>query len=152
MWTIVCYNDMETPAEHIAYQLPNGRTKVQRFADSIEEYKDPKICAAIANALDTGRNMHTDFEACVSFVLPHDPVLKKRGIKRRTIVSEVTANPKPGTGKTGVALCWHKYYEFGKLSSNQKDELQTWQAGNNNFLFKETTHQERKSRHSSDRK
>ena len=57
------YNDMETSAEHIAYQLPNGRTKVQRFADLIEECKDPKICAAIANALDTGRNMHTDFEA-----------------------------------------------------------------------------------------
>ena len=71
------YNDMENAADHIAYQLPNGRIKVQRFADSIEECKDTKIFAAIANTLDSRRNMCTDFEAAVGFVLPHDPVSTK---------------------------------------------------------------------------
>ena len=55
------YNDMENSANHISYKLPNGRTKVQIFADSIEECKDTKICSAIANALDPGSNMCTDF-------------------------------------------------------------------------------------------
>ena len=46
------YNDMENSADHIAYQLPNGRPKVQIFADSIEE-------------------------CTVGFVLPHDPFFNK---------------------------------------------------------------------------
>ena len=84
---------MENSADHIAYQLPNVRTKVQRFAESIEEYKDPKICADIDNSLYSGRNMCTDFEAAVGFVLPHDHVSKKQGTKRGAVVSDITGKP-----------------------------------------------------------
>ena len=80
------YNDMENAADHIAYQLPTGHTKVQRFAYSIEECKYPKIWATIANALDPGRNMFTKFEAAIGFVLPYDPILKKQGTERGAIV------------------------------------------------------------------
>ena len=55
------YNDMENAADHIAYHLPNGCAKVQRFADSIEECKDPKICASIDNAIYPRRNICTFF-------------------------------------------------------------------------------------------
>ena len=117
------YNDMENAADHIAYHLPNGCAKVQRFSDSIEECKDPKICAVIANALDPRSNMCTDFEAAVGFVLLHGPILKKRGTKRGDIVSYMTGNPKTGTSKTGVALRLHKYPQFNKLTNVHKDEL-----------------------------
>ena len=122
---------MENAADHISYQLPIGCTNVQIFADSIEEFKDSKICAAISNALDPRMNMCTDFESAVGFVLPHDPVLKKRGKKRGAIVSYMTGKPKPGTGRTGVALCWHKYTAFNKLTDVQKDKLRSWQEENN---------------------
>ena len=69
--------------------------------------------------------MCTDFEAAVGFVLPHDPVLKKRGTKQGSIVSDMTGNPKPGTVRTGVALRWHNYPEFNKLQDVQKDELRS---------------------------
>ena len=118
---------MENADDHISYQLPSGRTKVQRFADSIKECKDTKICAAIANELDPRGNMCTYFESAVGFVLPHDHVLKKKGTKRGVIVSYMTGNPKPGTGRIGVALCWNKYTEFNKLTYVEKDELMSWQ-------------------------
>ena len=67
--------------------------------------------------------MCTYFEAAVGFFFSCDPVLKKRGTKRGAIVSYMTGNPKPGTGRTGVALSWHKYPEFNNLTDVQKDEL-----------------------------
>ena len=67
--------------------------------------------------------MCTDFEAAVGFVFIHDPILKKRGKKREAIVSYMTGNPKPGTGRTGVALSWHKYPEFNNHTDVQKYEL-----------------------------
>ena len=122
---------MENAAEHIAYQLPNGRTKVQIFADSIEDCKDPKICADIANALDPGNNICTDFEAVVGFFLLCDPVSKKQGTKQGYIVSDITGNTKPGTCRTGVSLRWHKYPEFNRLIDVHKDELRSWQEDDN---------------------
>ena len=41
-----------------------------------------------------------------------------------------TRNPKPGTGRTGVDLRWHKYTEFNKLTDVKKYELRSWQADN----------------------
>ena len=114
---------MENAADYISYQLSNGRTKVQIFADSIEECKYPKICSAIANALYPRRNMFTDFEAALGFVLPHDPVLKKRDSKWGSIVSYITGNPKPGTGRKVVSLRCHKYPEFNKLTNVKNDKL-----------------------------
>ena len=67
--------------------------------------------------------MCTDFESCVNFVLPHNPVSKKRGTTREAIVSDLTSNPKPETGRTGVKLRWYKYPEFQKISKVQNDEL-----------------------------
>ena len=43
----------------------------------------------------------------------------------------MTGNPKPGTGRIGVALRWHKYPEFNKLTDVQKDELRPWQEDDN---------------------
>ena len=42
----------------------------------------------------------------------------------------MTGNPKTGTSKTGVALRWHKYPEFKKLTDVHKDELRQWQEDN----------------------
>ena len=75
--------------------------------------------------------MCTDFEAAVGFILPHDPVSKKQGTKWGAIVSDMTGNPKPGTGRTGVALHCHKYPEFNKLTDVQNDKLRLWQEDNN---------------------
>ena len=70
--------------------------------------------------------MCTYFEAAVGFFLPHDTVSNKRGTKRGDIVSDMTGKPKPGTGRTGVALRWNKYPEFNKITDLQNYELKSW--------------------------
>ena len=75
--------------------------------------------------------MCTDFEGAIGFFLPHDHVSNKRGTKQGAIFSGTTGNPKPGTGRTGVALRCHKYPEFNKITDVHKDELRSWQEDNN---------------------
>ena len=45
-------------------------------------------------------------------------------------VSGTTASGLGAIGKTGVALRYHKYAEFQKLSDEQKKELREWKSNN----------------------
>ncbi len=87
--------------------------------------------------LDDGpTGMRSNFERTVAFLLPTDPVTKKRGAKRPG--AEVSAVEAPNkheekggkkvtfkqtTGKTGVEFRYYTKPEFIKLSRAQKDEL-----------------------------
>ena len=86
--------------------------------------------------------MH-DFEATASFIIPHDPVAKRRheGKKRGSAeISDASGAPddnkpsanvsgvsgKPGRGKTGVELQFYKRDEYRKLTPEQKMELKEY--------------------------
>ena len=91
---------------------------------------------------DTGK-IH-DFEATVSFLLPHDPVIKKKASKDGYTISDMTGegedndNDPPtttgntsgtkrkvrdGVGSTGVSLRFHTRDEYAKLTKAQKTKL-----------------------------
>ena len=102
--------------------------------------------AAIANVRDDTGNgtvanpgKRNNFKLAVSYLLPSDPVARRRNIVRgggATEISSASANgggnggkgfgDKAGLGKTGVHLRWHTPEEFKRLSKKQKRELFDW--------------------------
>ena len=119
------YNTLQRCAEHVAVELPNERTRVGYLLVNIDT-QDKDVTTALSHIrLDDGANgMREDFERSVAFLLPTDPVRKKRGAKRSAAqISAVgAANPsnkgkgkggkkvgfKPNFGKTGVELRYYK--------------------------------------------
>ena len=103
---------------------------------------DPGLQAAMASVkTDDGPNgMHNDFEAAAAYLLPYDPVAKKKAAMKRPVaqissveeVAEVsgTAMMKESIGKTGVHLRWHTNAEYKELTSEQKKELSEWRERN----------------------
>lgn len=99
--------------------------------------KDPEIQAALANIRsdadgpDAKRN---NFENAVSFLLPADPVSKKRKLNgdkdlNANVSSASLGNKsgiKPNCGSTGVELRYYKKSEYGALNDDQKMELREW--------------------------
>ena len=67
-------------------------------------------------------------EDTAAFLLPHDPVARKRANKRgiAEVSSVSTTTVKSGIGKTGVSLRFHKKKEYDKLTPEQKLELKQW--------------------------
>jgi hypothetical protein len=71
---------MRQCVEHITFQLPNERTRVTYLLDAIQ-CNDPGLQAAMANVrtdTDPVDGKMNDFEATASYLLPYDPVSKKR--------------------------------------------------------------------------
>jgi hypothetical protein len=131
---------MQQCSEHVAFQLPNEHTRVGYLLDAIQT-SDAGLQAAIAMiATDDGPNgKRNDFEATAAYLLPYDPVAKKRNVTgkrgdREASVSDVSADvsagfgSKPGLGKTGVHLRYYTKDEYSKLTSEQKAELKEWHA------------------------
>jgi hypothetical protein len=130
---------MQQCSEHIAFQLPNEHTRVGYLLDAIQT-SDAGLQAAIAMiATDDGpTGKRNNFEATAAYLLPYDPVAKKRIVTgkrdREASVSDVTADisagfgSKPGLGKTGVHFRYYTKEEYSKLSNDQKGELKEWRA------------------------
>lgn len=129
------YVTMQSCAQHVQFQLPNEHTRVGFLLDAIEN-NDAPLQAVMANiADDTGATgKRNNFEDAVSYLLPKDPVARKRTTQtKRTVaqISDTTAEiagfgDKPGIGKSGVHLRWHKFKEYKALSQEQREELDTW--------------------------
>jgi hypothetical protein len=136
------YVTMRQSAEHVTFQLPNERTRVTYLLDAIQT-ADPGLNAAMAQVRtdtdpETGRM--NDFEATASYLLPYDPVSKKRvaGSKRGDISdttgmeaaisssSAFKSSSKVTNGKTGVEFRFYKGPEYMQLDSAQKKELHEW--------------------------
>jgi len=129
---------MSQCAEHVTHQLPNEYTRVSYLLDAIEN-SDAALQAAMALCRnDTGPNgRRSNFEATASFILPHDPVARKRTTQRQhgnaqvsestTTISATSGTNEPrtkrGIGKTGVPLRFHTAAEYAKLTREQKVEL-----------------------------
>ena len=110
---------MESAAEHIDFQLPNERTKVQNILESVDDCQNPKVCAAVSTISDIGHGMTTDFEKAAAFLLPTDPVAKKINKGKKVVISEVTGT-QSGVGTIGISLCWHSNEECGTLNLEQR--------------------------------
>ena len=70
---------MEQCAQHVAFQLPNDHTRVGFLLDGIQS-SDAGLNAAIAQikADDGPIGKRSDSDATASFLLPYDPIAKKR--------------------------------------------------------------------------
>jgi hypothetical protein len=133
---------------HVAFQLPNEFTRVGYLLDGIEN-NGPQLQTAIANIYnDVGTaaapGKRSNFEAASAYLLPKDPVTKRRNTAETgratgnigsTTVDDGEGEEstrkrkspkKKGTGSTGVALRYHKPEEYNKLSHEQRKELQEW--------------------------
>ena len=139
------YVSMVSCSQHVEFQLPNGHTRVGYLLDAIEN-NDAQLQAAMANVRDdtgdgTAANpgKRNDFELAVAYILPSDPVARKRTITNKRGAAEISAlggasndkngagfGDKPGIGSTGVHLRWHSPKEFKQLSKKQKRELFEW--------------------------
>ena len=123
----------------LPYQLPNERTRVTHLLDNTQ-CADATLQAAIAAVRqDKGpHGMMNDFESAVAYLLPSDPVAKKRsaGQKRgQGLMSDAggeakeeaevsaAASTKVARGKTGVEFRFYKKSEHATLTKAQKDEL-----------------------------
>jgi hypothetical protein len=130
------YISLETCALHVAYQLPNERTRVKYLLDSIRGCNDLGVQSRIANIegddLPTGKR--NTFEDSVPHLLPADPVNDNNKTRRsngggnQAVISGVTIQS--GKGKSGVNLHWHPMKEYKALSDDQRDELKAWRDSN----------------------
>ena len=151
------FNSLQRCGEHVAVELPNQRTIVGYLLENID-CNDKDVTAALSHirlddTVDATTNTPTgkrnDFEGAVAFLLPTDPIRKKRGGKRphahvssaaittkdknRNPNGDRTVRFKPTTGKTGVELRWYKLKEWRKLSQEQQDEVREHRKKNRNY-------------------
>ena len=159
------FNTLQRCAEHVSVELPNERTRVGYLIENID-CQDKDVTTAVshirlddtvdAQGLPSGTR--NDFERAVAFLLPMDPVgKKKRGGKRGSAqisateggneVADVDAcatddgkqrkkkkvSFKPTFGKTGVEFRYYKPTEFSKLTDEQKAELKEHRRANGNY-------------------
>ena len=150
------YNTLQRCAEHVAVELPNERTRVGYILKNIE-CNDKDVTAALANICqdDNPGGMRQTFESAVAFLLPTDPVKKRRGGKRAaaqisaTVAAATTSQDdksvdkdgqqrkkprfKPSTGKTWVEFRYHTHKEFIALSKEQREELISHRKANGGY-------------------
>ena len=124
------YVNLTEAAEHIDYQLPNNRTRVTQFLDSVTCI-DPELLAAIAAVKQDDPGMRDSFELAMTYIAPNDPVARKKQANKRP-AAEISATFGEGSlqkqGATGVELRWYKRKEFAALTDAQKEELKSWAA------------------------
>jgi flagellar hook-basal body complex protein FliE len=114
-------------AQHVDFQLPNELTRVTYLLDAIECNDAPLQAAMALVRNDTGpEGKMNSFEDTASFLLPHDPVAKKRDTGRRTYASISSLQLKTGSGETGVEFRFYDPIEYKKLSPEQKSELRDY--------------------------
>ena len=117
-------------AHHVAYQLPNDRTRVTQFLDSMAS-QDPELLAAIAAVKQDDPGMRNSFEQTVTFISPSDPVARKKKSNKRP-TADISATFVDGQlqqqGSTGVEFRWYNRKEFVALNESRKEELKGWAA------------------------
>ena len=143
---------MQECANHVPFQLPNEFTRVTHLLDNIQ-CDDASLQAAMAlvrndRAVAPVPGKMNNFEDAAAFIIPHDPVAKKRrATQKRNQVTVASADAeenkrqksealisstsaKTSVGKTGVELRFYKRKEYNALTKEQKHELWQWQQNN----------------------
>ena len=72
-----------------------------------------------------------DFEGASSHLIEVDPYrIATKSNKKKPNPVKVSAVTFSGRGGNEVELCWNTRQEFRYLSSEQKDELESWRVSN----------------------
>ena len=124
------YVNLTEASHHVAFQLPNERTRVTQFLDSLS-CPDPELLAAIAAVKKDDPGMRDSFEQMATFITPSDPVARKQRTHKRPaaeISSAFTVGAHNKHGNSGVELRWYKQREYLALTDDQRDELKGWAA------------------------
>jgi hypothetical protein len=129
-------------AEHIPVEVPNDCACVTYLLDLLMTI-DPSVLAAIAAVCQDDANKRVNFENAFTFLAPTCPVAAKAAKKGRVsfeanvLSTNMKAQAglggdceKPRKGRTGMALCYHKYNKFQALFAEQKAELNEWKEAN----------------------
>ena len=129
---------MQECAQHVTYQIPNAQTCVTHFLDKIHCDNAPLQAAMrlVRNDMAyTGRVLAkmNDFEAAVSFIIPHDPVVSKKNKRSLADISTTDVEASNNRGarvssslvnsskcKSCVELWFYKTQEYQNLSKQQK--------------------------------
>ena len=128
---------MQAAAEHVTYQIPNSHSRRVGYLLDAIQCSDAGLQAAMATIKTDQVGLPNDFEGTASFLLPYDPVQKKRndhGTKRGPAdISDTTGEEayvnvssfgtKKGNGSSGVPLRYHKKEEYDLLNKAQRAEL-----------------------------
>ena len=145
------YHTLQRCADHVQIELPNERTRVGYLLENID-CNDRDVTTTLSHIRldDSPTGMRSDFERAVAFLLPTDPIKKKRGGKRVAGLISSTNATTPGggggkdkskkktrfkttSGTTGVEFRFYKPAEFHKLTQEQKDELREHRKANGNY-------------------
>lgn len=135
-------------AQRVQFQLPNEYTRVTYLLNGIQN-ADAGLQAAMANIRTDEADKRQDFERAAAYLLPYDPVAKKRNKRDRdgnqiaavdvqddgnggAVVSAAQSGgqgfgSKKAIGKTGVHLRWHEPEEYRNLEKAERFELYQWQ-------------------------
>jgi hypothetical protein len=119
-------------AEHIPIEVPNDCARVTYLLDLFTTI-DPSVFAAIAAVHQDDANKQINFENAFTFLAPTWPVAAKAAKKGRVsfeanvLSTNMKAQAglggdrkKPGKGRTGVVLYYHKYNKFQALSAEHQ--------------------------------
>lgn len=141
-------------ADHVAFQIPNERTRVKHMIDNIQ-CSDPELLSLLALVKNDDALM-SDFEAASTMILPACPVARKaKQAGKSTATASVSALDtllKDGRGETGVEFRWHNKSEFSKLSEDQRKELIEWRRTNGGGKGKDGSKKDSKSNSNSPKK
>jgi hypothetical protein len=120
-------------AEQISMEIPNRRSQVMYLMTST-------TLVDLAAVQQDKAHKQVNFKSTFAYLVPVCNVTIKNDAKHsklpRADISTVTAaglgggNLKPGVGKTGVALRYHKHADYNKLPKDQKEELLAWNKVN----------------------
>jgi hypothetical protein len=132
------YVTLQECANHVQHQLLTEFTWVQHLLQAIQ-CADPGLQAAMALVKADKDGLMNDFEAAASYLLPYNPVAKKRktqqGNKQNTAdisdtkadgsasLAGTSASAKASMGRTGVKFRFYTRSEYAKLSTAQKEKL-----------------------------
>ena len=116
---------MMRASQHITYTPPDETTRVKRLLKSIIS-SDMTIIAAIT-AIKANNAKFTDYDEASDFLVTTSPPPKNLETGSHN-VSTFTTN----TERTGVESRYHKRDSFGRLSNEQKQELQSWREKETN--------------------
>ena len=82
---------MQQCAEHVSFQLPNQRSCVKFLLDAIECNDVPlQASMTLIRNDDAPTGKMNNFESTASFLLPHDPVSKKRIAAGKRGIGEIS--------------------------------------------------------------
>ena len=117
-------------SEHVAFQMPNERTRVTYVLDSIKS-KDPEVLSGVAAVRRDDPGMRDSFEPMAAFLGPTCPVTRASASSKRANanVSGLDTGSLPQKGSPGVELRWYPNNEFKALTDEQRAaELKEWSA------------------------